>query len=517
MPSKHLIARRSASSKRFKPSGRGERSIWTAKDDWESLISNSALSTSSISSRPPAFRGTLPSLSRYACSALVRGFGRVWGDAGEEGEEWRRWWTVGWRGVPDHLKEIVRDRVMDKWGGILSLQVIHELFTIPPTLYLPGELLQSVAKTTRLKPVIPPAASANLMTSLILTHSPSSTDVGLAGLIHFLPNLTVINLKGCSLAGEKTVETMIGRCFNLVKINLKETKVREKEVAALLDKFGRQLREFKIGAIVTFDNVNSTFGSQHYPYITHLSLPGNILNRPNFGNTNTTRFTGLGYPLPRATPSTTAIHWSTLDKTFPSLTHLNLPGLLVPPGTDISTTNLTLVKLSIGPRGPPVPIDTITSIIKTHQLTLCSLSLGNLYPTNATVSIQSSQWNDLIEAVSGCRSLEAFEWLADSRTNDSRCDASMEAYGGGLVSALFGHERLPMLKRVILQVPCPIELPLASNSLQPIETFEIPNANLANHQEFAKSLSFSTLRSLDLSGTTVDGTSSGKGQAVDKD
>lgn len=90
------------------------------------------------------------------------------------------------------------------------------------------------------------------MNTLILTHSPTSSDVGIAGLIYHLPNLEAINLKGCTSVAEKTVKTILNRCAGLRKINLKGTKIVERGVKDLLGTFGGQLESFKIDN-VTFD------------------------------------------------------------------------------------------------------------------------------------------------------------------------------------------------------------------------------------------------------------------------
>ena len=64
-----------------------------------------------------------------------------------------------------------------------------------------------------------------------------------------MPNLEMINLKGCSLAGDKVVQTILKQCHGLKRINLKGTGVKEIHVKLLLDRFGKQLECFKVDNI----------------------------------------------------------------------------------------------------------------------------------------------------------------------------------------------------------------------------------------------------------------------------
>lgn len=107
------------------------KSIWNTADDWDQLVADSALSTSSISSRPPALRGRL-SLTRCCAESAGRGFKALW----EYGQEIRddkvivgpgRYWKAAWEEVPDHLKVMVKERVVRYWGGWLSLAMISDV------------------------------------------------------------------------------------------------------------------------------------------------------------------------------------------------------------------------------------------------------------------------------------------------------------------------------------------------------------------------------------------------------
>ncbi|OWZ78214.1 hypothetical protein C365_03007 [Cryptococcus neoformans Bt85] len=499
-------------------------SVWTHKDDWSTLLSDSSLSTSSISIRPPRFR-TFPTLTRCASDAVAKGFPSFWrlarpadrttkynGPDEFVREDWEQWWKEWWERVPPRLQEMVRDNIFKKWGGMLSIPIIQELSIIPGVLFLPGDLLPAVAQATRLKPLIPPTHISSLMRTLILTHSPTSSDVAIAGLIYHLPNLEVINLKGCTSVAEKTVKTILNRCIGLKKINLKGTKIVESGVKDLLGTFGGQLEGFKIDN-VTFDNIDDTFSSSPYPRISHLCLPGDILNRSSSpANRNTIRFTGMGYPQPRNTLAAGIIQWSEFNKCFPRLTHLYLPGLLVPSGTKIDTSFLKLKKIVLGPRGPPVPISTVISLIAGHESTLRSLHLGNVYPgIPSSREAHMAAYDDLANHLRQSKLLEQFRWQTDIKgTNNSTADSSMRQWGDLVVERFFNTKNGP-LRHLVLEVPCPFRTPqladVVSNTVDQsqLETLEIPGAYLLDHKRFALIIaSYPKLRHLDLSGTTID-------------
>lgn len=114
-------------------------SVWTHKDDWSTLLSDSSLSTSSISIRPPRFR-TFPTLTRCASDAVAKGFPSFWrlarpadrttkynGPDEFVREDWELWWKEWWERVPPRLQEMVRDNIFKKWGGMLSIPIIQEV------------------------------------------------------------------------------------------------------------------------------------------------------------------------------------------------------------------------------------------------------------------------------------------------------------------------------------------------------------------------------------------------------
>lgn len=118
-----------------RPRLRTERSVWNGADDWNKLVADSTLSTSSVSTRRPHPRG-LPTLARCASDAAARGFETIWTAdstlvAGDEPAQFAnmkgfgRYWKYDWEVVPDHLREGVRDAVFRLWGRMLSLDIVR--------------------------------------------------------------------------------------------------------------------------------------------------------------------------------------------------------------------------------------------------------------------------------------------------------------------------------------------------------------------------------------------------------
>lgn len=103
---------------------RTARSIWNSADDWDTLVAESQLSTSSISSRRPPPAG-LKSLTRYCAEVVGRAFKRLWeiDQGGVLGTSWKYAWTE----VPDRLKLFVREEVFRHWGGYLTTAMISDV------------------------------------------------------------------------------------------------------------------------------------------------------------------------------------------------------------------------------------------------------------------------------------------------------------------------------------------------------------------------------------------------------
>ncbi|RXK40054.1 hypothetical protein M231_02694 [Tremella mesenterica] len=380
------------------------KSVWNSTDDWTTLVADSSLSTSSISTRRPRPRG-LQTLVICCQEAAIRSFKILWeargsSSTGTDGRGMGREWREKWQFVPDHLKYRVRDGVFSRWGHLLTIAMIHDVFLVPPEIYLPAGELPAIAETKHLKPLFPSEETRNWYTSLVLTHAAKPSDVSVAGLIHHLPELQTINLKGCSLVETKTVETILKRSVKLRKINLKGTKVGERHVKALLETFGDQMETFKVDKVI-FNNPNETFPSS-YPSITHLCLPGAILHGPH---TSTARFLGrTNYPKPRPIHPESHFTFPRLPILFPNITHLYLSGLLIPPNIEMIFPPNQLQKLVLGPNGPPVPIPVLVSLLKNQEQSLRSIHLGNL----AWV-IRKDEEDQLIGVLDKCRKMKNFE------------------------------------------------------------------------------------------------------------
>ena len=301
-----------------KRSRRNERSVWNSTDDWDELVQASTLSTSSISARRPRPYG-LVSLKQASVQAAVRSFKRIF-------ETHESWWIAEWRNLPDAHKAAVRDGIFRMWGSVLSIERIREvsesstlsvfssdveLFLVPPELHLPAELLPALAKTQSLKPFHP--SDAGSFTSLRLTHASAVSDIAIAGLIHQLPNLETLVLKGCTKAGARTVKTILERCPKLRRLNLKGANVSEGDVKALLNAYGSQIQAFKVDNVVFEVSLTSKRYAHSsiprtrscpapYPCLTHLCLPGDVINRPRSGDMRQRARAfaqSIAYPTPR--------------------------------------------------------------------------------------------------------------------------------------------------------------------------------------------------------------------------
>ncbi|WWC62760.1 uncharacterized protein I303_105357 [Kwoniella dejecticola CBS 10117] len=477
-----------------------QRSVWNSKDDWDQLVSDSALSTSSVSTRSPRLRG-LPTLVKCAVNSISRGFKRLWEI--DEGYSF----NIAWDFLPPHLKSEVREMVFKWWGSFLTLKILSEVFLVPPHLYLPGELLPSIASANHLKVFIPAPETQAAYTSFTLKHASKATDVGIASVLYHLPNLQSVNLKGCSLASSRTVQTILKRCDGLKKINLKGTKVTEADLKALLDKFGKQLEVFKVDEDV-FDDINNTFSSLPFPRITHLSLPGTLLNAPH--QNPRYRSSLVGHPQPRATPAGSLIQWSTFDEVFPALTHLCLDGLLIPEDTTI-LLNSGIEKLDLGSGGPPVPIGSLIRLIESHKDTLKFLSIGHIRSKAAS----EAEFRRLGEVLGRCTKLEVFKFVTDQHgSRDAICDAGLSRFSNLVYSPGLTGSWSKSLKVLSLSVPQIIESSVffpyddgqsaQAEETSPLEHLELPSASIDNTQVFAVALSrFTKLRTLDLSWTTI--------------
>jgi hypothetical protein len=132
-------------TKKRKARSTTSRSIWNRADDWDQLVADSALSTTSESVRRPRPKG-ISTLTKCACQVVGRNFKLLW----EEGEvvlgdvpfikRARRRspgaleassdsaglsFKVAWNALPDHLKIMVRDSVFHLSGSLLNLSMLQ--------------------------------------------------------------------------------------------------------------------------------------------------------------------------------------------------------------------------------------------------------------------------------------------------------------------------------------------------------------------------------------------------------
>lgn len=288
------------------------------------------------------------------------------------------------------------------------------------------------------------------------------SDAAIANLIDHLPNLELLNLKGCSLVTAQTAQAIIKRCPKIRGLNLKGTKLGEADLVSLLQKYGDQLERLKVDVLVC-QNVSSidrceesniltsqpdtVFIAPIYPRLTHLCIPGDLINGTESARARA-RQSGhtLAYPTPRPSRANAAFDWPYFDKIFPSLTHLYLPGLLIPVGTAINLTSGRLIKLSLGSGGPPVPIPTLVNIIQGQKSSLKSLHLRHLLP----IGDEKEAFESIGDILEQCVGMEDFRFAADpGGSQDSLCDRSMKRSSG--LTYTFSKtppfsDRMPLLK-----------------------------------------------------------------------
>ena len=112
-------------------------------------------------------------------------------------------------------------------------------------------------------------------------------------------------------------------------------------------------------------------------------------------------------PRPRPAPEGAHLDWGRFAIVFPVVTHLYLPGFLIPLSANLTVSEgHTLVKLAIGPGGPPVPITALSIYLSCHTKTLRSLHLGHLLPN------PPGDFELLARVLARCSRMESFkcEW-----------------------------------------------------------------------------------------------------------
>lgn len=162
-------------------------------------------------------------------------------------------------------------------------------------------------------------------------------------------------------------------------------------------------------------------------HLTHLCLPGDLINSPSTDFRARARSVGrtVAYPNPKPARQGTDFDWVGFRGRFPSLSHLYLPMLLVPPGTAISPSGL--VKLSLGVGGPAVPVATIVGLLSMSSETLRAVHIGHILPeADLTNGRHDNLFSLLGSILSGCEHIEDFRLEVDPGGSlDLRCDQAM--------------------------------------------------------------------------------------------
>ncbi|ORX37262.1 hypothetical protein BD324DRAFT_650867 [Kockovaella imperatae] len=479
------------------------RSVWNTEDDWEQIIADSSLSTASVSSRRAPQKG-LQSLSDHAARVASRAFKYLW-QASDSRERHGEWWKSEWSYVEDRMKVKVRDGVFAQWSEYLTPTILTEVFMPCPEVHLPGTLA-TVLQAQLLKP-FRPISHLDLYTSLTLTHAAKASDVAIAGLIAVLPNLQSITLKGCKLASKRTVDAILKFTPNVHRVNLKGTMVEVDDVKKILHRFGTQLVSFKVDRI-RFDpnKLREIFTMDVYPSLTHICLPGDILN--GSGDTSEAkRYISLMTSLKaRDAPSDAPFSWSSFGDTFPAITHLYLPGLLVPDKQAMRIAPGRLVKLSLvaAISGPPVPLGTVIDLIREQTETLESIHLGQVLSTARGKDVYE-EWEYLESLLGSCHRLKCFKWMAgsaDRRVMDLMLNQMSGTASGpwGVVKAL----KWTSLKELSIDWPYHLDI---FDSIPPgsvLEQLHLPSSTVPTGPKNMYLIrNLRNLAVLDLSGSSV--------------
>lgn len=96
------------------------------------------------------------------------------------------------------------------------------------------------------------------------------TDAAIADTITHMPNLRSVNLKGCSLVGERTCAAILG-LKDLSRVNLKGTKASDPDLTAILKAKADELEVFKVDTVV-FADVSIMARASHVNLITILII-----------------------------------------------------------------------------------------------------------------------------------------------------------------------------------------------------------------------------------------------------
>lgn len=208
----------------------------------------------------------------------------------------------------------------------------------------------------------------------------------------------------------------------------------------------------------------------------------------------------------------------------------------MPPRTEMVILSNRLVKLSLGPGGPPVPILTLVGVISCNDASLRSIHLGHLFSDQHQVEGNFEYLGDMLNE---CKLVEDFRLECDpGGSRDARCDQAMARYSDlvytkamrgpwrkslKVCARSLNHHlfRLTWTQHLSFILPQAIEPnlflstdPAVIHELLPstppaLEILDLPAAIIKDSTAFARAVSgLTNLRSLDVSSTTVTGESS---------
>ncbi|KAF9229497.1 RNI-like protein [Gyrodon lividus] len=183
-------------------------------DDSPLLQPSQIPSASALSTRVLPSKGAIPSLSSLAARSFVTHL-QVLTRNEETWDHTKRWLKL----LPDMLVPKLFSMLRSACPAVLSHGFIVLYFLRGPSLALsvdlPGVQRQTIASI----------AKNNALRELHLTGFDKFADTVFASLVHSLPGLRILVLRGCSKVGAKTAEAMGDACPLLTTINLNYTSV----------------------------------------------------------------------------------------------------------------------------------------------------------------------------------------------------------------------------------------------------------------------------------------------------
>ena len=210
----------------------------------------------------------------------------------------------------------------------------------------------------------------------------------------------------------------------------------------------------------------------------------------------------------------------------------------MPPRTEMGIFPNRLVKLSLGPGGPQVPILNLVGVIGFNDASLRSIHLGHLFSDQHQIEGNFEYLGDMLKE---CMLVEDFRLeCGPAGTRSAECHQAMAKYSdlvytkgmrgpwrkslkvcaGSLLIYLSNNPKLTRIQHLSLALPQAIEpslfLPddpagideLGHSPPPALEILDLPAATIKDSSAFARAVSgLTNLRSLNVSSTTVTGES----------